>query len=139
MNTLKNINAALISAYQAAVVPTLPTAYDARDFTPPASAPWAKVTNVPADKYVHTLGSSGEDNVTGFFQIDYFVPENDGTGRISGYADATLEYFKNGRRFFYGGQEVKVRRSSLTPIRRDSDSASNRITLSIYWDAPSSR
>ena len=139
MNTLKNINAALLLAYQGIRDPDLPTAYEAKDFTPPASAPWARVLNVPADKYVQSLGDAGEDNVTGFFQIDYFVPENDGTGRLLGYADATISYFSNGRRFYYAGQEVKVRRTSLSQIRRDDASASFRITLSIYWDAPSSR
>lgn len=138
MSTLKNINAALVSAYKAVGL-NLPTAYEVRDFTPPAGQPWARVVNFPADKYVNTLGDGGQDEVTGFFQIDYYVPENDGTGRLHGYADATLNYFKNGRRFTYLGQEVKIRRTSFTQIRRDDKSASFNITLSVYWDSPATR
>ena len=139
MSTLKNINAALVTAYMAHRTPSLPTAYEGRDFTPPGGQPWARVLNVPADKYVNTLGDGGEDNVTGFFQMDFFVPENDGTSRLHSYADAALTHFKNGRRFTYSGQEVKIRRTALSPIRRDDASASLRITLTIYWDAPSPR
>lgn len=139
MNLLKNINAALVTAYKAAVAPELPTAYEAKDFTVPSKAAWARVVNFPADKYVNSLGDGGDDLTVGFFQIDYFVPENTGTSALHSYADATLTYFKNGRRLTYGGQEVKIRRTSLSPIRRDDASASFRITLTIYWDAPSSR
>lgn len=136
--SLKNINAALISAYQAIGL-GLPTAFPGKDFNPPASSPWARVLTVPADKNVKTLGDNGEDNTTGFFQIDFFVPENDGTSRILGYADSALLYFKNGRRFTYNGQEVKVRRSSMSGLRRDPDSASHSITISVFWDSPTSR
>ena len=136
--SLKKINAALLTAYQASVTPTLPTAYEAKDFNPP-SGPWARVINFPADKYVNSLGDEGQDKNTGFFQIDFFVPENDGTGRILGYADSALSYFRNGRRFYYQGQEVQVRRSSMSQIHRDETLASLGITLSIYWDAPSQR
>lgn len=139
MSTLKNINAALVSAYREIREPDLPTAYEAKDFTPPAGQPWARVLNVPADKYVKSLGDGGQDEVTGFFQIDYYVPENDGTGRLHGYADATLSHFRNGRRFTYAGQEVKIRRTSMSAIRRDDKSASFNITLSVYWDSPATR
>lgn len=139
MNALKNINGALVTAYKASLTPELPTAYEARDFKVPSAAAWARVQNFPADKYVHSLGDNGEDLIVGFFQIDYFVPENTGTGALHSYADGALTYFKNGRRFTYSGQEVKIIRTSLSPIRRDDASASFRITLTIYWDAPSSR
>lgn len=138
MNTLKNINAALVTSYKAVGL-NLPTAYEARDFTPPASAPWARVRNIPADKYVDSLGRNGQDNVTGFFQIELYVPENDGTGRLHGYADAVLDYFWNGRRFSYGGQEVKVRRTAMSPIRRDDKAASFSLFLSVYWDSLTQR
>lgn len=136
--SLKNINAALLTAYQGIGL-ALPTAYEAKDFSPPSSGAWARVNNFPADRNVHTLGSNGKDNVSGFFQITFFVPENDGTGRILGYADAALAYFENGRRFTYGGTEVKIYRSEMTQIRKDPDSARNSIALSFYWDSAVSR
>lgn len=140
MNTLKNINGALMVAYRAAHSDAPPaTEYPAKDFVRPNGQPWARVLNFPALKNVNSLGTSGFDLVTGFFQVDYFVPENSGTKQIHEYADKTLDYFTNGRRFNYGGQEVRIIRSSLTPIRRDADTASFRTTVTIYWDAPSQR
>lgn len=136
--SIKNINAALVQAY-INVGLDLKTAYELRDFTPPTGSPWAAVQNFPADKYVVTLGDQGEDNITGFFQIDLHVPENDGTSRIAGYMDAILDYFKNGRIFTYGGQEVRVRRSQLTPIQPAKTSASYVSTISVYWDSRKQR
>lgn len=139
MNTLKNINAALVKAYQQSLVTLPPTAYEVRDFQPPANGFWARVQNFPAESSVRSLGDNGHDNVTGFFQIDFFVPENTGTSKLHEFADSVLDYFTHGRRFTHSGQEVLVRRSQLRPIRRDDSLASYVITLSIYWDSPKQR
>lgn len=138
MSLLTDINAALVVAY-AGIGLNLPTEYDARDFNPPASGVWASIKNFPADKFVGSLGSSGKDTVTGFFQISLYVPENDGTGRILGFADAALVQFKNGSRFSYNGQEVKITRSEMTQIRKDTASARYSIALSFYWESQASR
>lgn len=138
MTVLADINAAITEAYLGVGL-GLPTSYELRDFTPPASGPWARLNNFPADKMVDTLGDGGQDNVTGFFQITFFVPENDGTERILGYADSVLLYFKNGRRFYYNGQEVKITRGKLSQIRKDRESASFSLALSFYWDSPAKR
>ena len=138
MSLLTDINAALVSAYRDMGL-GLPTAYELRDFSPPSSSPWARINNFPADKFVDTLGDGGQNTAVGFFQISFFVPENDGTGRILGYADAALAYFKNGRRFGYNGQQVKINRGEMTPLRKDDDSASYSIALSFYWESSASR
>lgn len=139
MSALKNINGALIKAYQSAVPSTLPTAYEVRDFQPPASGNWARVQNFPAESTVNSLGDGGHDNITGFFQIDFFVPENSGTAKLHELADGIIGVFKNGARFYHSGQEVKVRRSQFSPIRRDDSFASYGITISVYWDSPNQR
>lgn len=136
--SLKKINAALVSAYQAVGL-NLPTAYELRDFTPPASSMWASVYNAPAARSVHSLGSGGTDNITGFFQISVYIPENRGTAEILGALDKIHEYFKPGRRFTYQGQEVRIRRLSLTPAQRVADSASSRANVTIYWDSQTIR
>lgn len=138
MSTLKDINAALLTAYKALGL-NLPTAYELRDFVPPASAPWAQVYNRPADRRVATLGDSGEDQNSGFFQINFYVPENSGTAQLLSYADTALVYFKAGRSFTYNGQVVKVRRSSPSPIRKDDGSAGYLTSVTVYWDSRSLR
>lgn len=139
MSVLKNINAALLKAYQSAVPSNLPTSYEVRDFQPPFSGNWARVKNFPAAVDVDSLGDGGFDNLTGFFQVDFFVPENSGTATLHELAGGIIAKFKNGARFYHSGQEVKVRRSQLSPIRRDDSLASYVITISIYWDSPNQR
>lgn len=136
--SLKKINAALVSAYQAVGL-GFPTAYEMRDFRPPASGIWARVLNAPASRGVHTLGDGGEDNISGFFQIDLFIPENSGTSAVLEPMDALHKYFRPGRRFTYDGQTVRVRRTALTPARRSSDSASYRSTVTVYWNSSTVR
>ena len=137
MDTIGKIEAALIQAYVGMAL-GLPTSYPLKEFTPPADTPWAQVASVPADKTVRTLGDGGQDNVSGYFQIDFFVPENDGRTRMNGFIDATLRQFRNGRVFTYGGQEVKVRRSTLSPAGK-APSASYAKSVTIFWDSSSQR
>lgn len=136
--SLFKINAALVTAYQALAL-DLPTAYEMRDFTPPASGRWARVLMVPSMRAAHTMGEGGEDNISGFFQIDVFVPENSGTGWTLRTMDAIHSHFHPGARFTYDGQVVRISRSSLTPARRDQSSASYRSTVTAYWTSATTR
>ena len=136
---LKDINAALVQAYQADNL-GIPTSYEVRDFTPPpGGGHYGAVYLLPADANPATMGQGGEDNYTGIFQISVFVPENSGTGALHSYADKLLSHFKAGQSFTYNGQVVKVRRSSPSPIRKDRDSASYTISVSVFWDSRSQR
>lgn len=132
--SLRDINAALVSAYQSIGL-GLPTSYEGRSFTAPSGQPWARVQNFPAKKFVHSLGVNGDDKVTGFFQIDLFVPKDDGTGRLLGFVDSVLSHFENGRRFSYNGREVRITNSSLSPIRKDPSTADNYFNISVYWES----
>jgi hypothetical protein len=135
---VKDINAALVTAYQDVNL-GLRTAYEVRDFRPPADGTYAAVYNLYGDAGPATMGETGEDNYAGIFQVSIYVPENSGTGQLHTHADSLLSYFKAGRSFIYNGQEVKVRRSSPSPIRKDPESASYIISVSIRWDARSQR
>lgn len=136
--SLVKINAALLEAYRAIGL-DLPTMYEMRDYRPPASSIWVKVTNMPAARSVRTMGDGGEDDITGVFQIDVHVPENSGTAAILRPVDKIHNHFHPGRRFTYEGQQVKVLRSSLTPVRKLSDSASYRSSVSVFWTSPTVR
>lgn len=138
MNQLQYINAALVEGYKAMGL-ALPTGKEAKDFTPPQGEPWAQYTNLLGDAAPATMGDGGEDNYSGIFQIDFFVPENDGTGRLLIFAGQTIMHFKAGRVFSFNGQEVKVRRSSPSPIRRNESGGSYLISVSVYWDSRSQR
>lgn len=137
MSNLVNIDAALVQAYLAVGL-GLPTAYENKDFAPP-SANWASVSNHPAGKNPVTLGDGGEDNTSGYFQIDLHTPENKGRTALLGLADTVLGYFFSGQRFQSNGQVVTIRRSSLSPIHKDDQTASFVLSVSVYWDSRSNR
>ena len=131
--SLKKVNSALVAAYQS-IGQGLTTAYEGKDFTPPAGS-WAKVTNIPATQGVASLGDGGYDRMSGIFQIDYAAGENSGTKTLLDYVDQAMQVFKNGVSFVYSGQTVKVRRIDLSAIRKDPDSTFLKISLSVYWDS----
>ena len=132
--SLQKVNAALVQAYQAMAL-GLPTGYETKDFTPPASGNWAAVFNIPAERSPATLGDTGQDLQTGVFQIDFHVPENTGTKQLLDWADQTVAAFKAGRGLLYNGQAVRIRRTQPSPIMKAEDGATFVISLSIYWNA----
>ena len=134
--SLVDINAALVVAYQAASL-ALPTAYEGTDFTPPAAAPWAQVWQMPAPVVVDTLGTTGLDLHTGIFQIDLNVPQNDGTGRILGYADTLRAYFKAGTNAVHSSQSVLILDCSRSRLSQGGGWLT--ISMSISWRAYTTR
>lgn len=132
------INAALVAAYRAAM-PALvdSTAYEGASFTPTIGSKWGQVTNLRAGADVATLGTGGQDETTGVFQIDVSVPENTGTAALLADADTLRAYFVAGRGFTYQSQSVRVRRADVSPIRRVDGWL--RVSVSITYSALTTR
>lgn len=84
------------------------TAYENMAFTPRAAQPWCKVSFVPAQPVVSTLGSGGSDRLDGFIQFDLNYPLNCGTKQVDDKAEALRNTFTAGARFSYSGQEVII-------------------------------
>lgn len=131
--SLLQVNAALVSAYQASGVGLIPTAYEMKDIVPPASGQWNAVINMPADLNADTLGDDGLNRYMGFLQIDLHEKENAGTAGLLGRADMLISYFRPGRVFTYQTQSVKIRKASPSPIRRAESGFV--LSVSVYWDA----
>lgn len=138
MIDLNNISAALRTAYISMNM-GLPTAYPNRPFTPPASAPWAKLSILWGEHSPSSMGGGGQNSTSGILQVDIFIPEHDGSSNLLGYAGEVLNYFKAGQVFTYSGQAVKILRGELSPISPDEARASHVISVSIYWDSRSTR
>lgn len=132
--SITQVNSALVQAYRD-LGAGLPTAYEARDFTPPANTAWAAVFNLPASLAVDTLGDDGLNEYVGLFQIDFHVKENSGTAILLNYADNVIAALPPGKRLKYEDQEVRVRRVVPSPIRRSDGGAGFVISLSVYWQA----
>lgn len=134
-----NINAALVTAAVAALGAGYANriAYEARDFTPPASGKWAAIYNLRAGTSVASLGVGGQDDHDGVLQIDLSVPENSGTETLLTDADAMRAYFIGGRHLIYSGQCVVVRRCDVSPIRQVDGYL--RISASVTYQSRSTR
>ena len=128
------INAALVTAYRAAM-PALvdATAYEGASFTPTVGQKWAQLTNLRASADPVTLGTGGQDEHSGVFQIDVNVPEDTGTATLLADADTLRAYFVAGRSFTYQTQSVRVRRADVSPIRRVDGWL--RVSVSVTYSA----
>ena len=131
---VNKVNAALVAAYKT-VVPELPTHYENQTAPKTDNVMWAKVFNRPASNDPATMGDAGEDNLTGFFQINIYEPQSPAKGvkALNDKASAFVNLFKAGRRFVYQGQEVVIRRAVPSGIGSAEGLADNVITVTVYW------
>jgi hypothetical protein len=132
---LANIRAALAAAYESLDL-HLDTAHENRPFKP-GNSPWASLFLAPNAPAVATLGDGGEDEHTGFLQIDLNYPQHTGTAGVLETADKIRAYFVAGRRLVYDGQEVLIRSSGRTAgVNVDGW---YRVSMTIFWTARTNR
>jgi len=77
-------------------------------FDPAGKSKWASVFFVPNVPDVLTLGTQGDDRMTGFLQIDLNVPQGTGGGSMRPWLDASRQTFVAGKTFTQSGQKVAV-------------------------------
>jgi len=85
------------------------TALENLVFVTPKDKPWAKITFVPLQPVIATLGAGGLDRLDGMLQVDLNYPLNSGTDAIQAKAKDIRNAFTVGRRFVYEGVEVITR------------------------------
>jgi len=137
--------ASIDRALEVAAVAALGPAFTGRiaaegfGFSPPATGPWAQLTNLPAGAAVSSLGVGGQDEHVGVYQIDVSVPESGGNPRavLLGHADRIRAHFVAGRSFSYSGQVVRVRSAFRSPIRRVD--GWQRVSVSVTYSAFTTR
>jgi len=86
-------------------------------FDPAGKAVWARVSFVPNQPGVITLGSRGLDRGNGFFQIDLNIPTGTGDAVLRAWYDAARAYFIAGRVFTQSAQSVVILSCGETPGR----------------------
>lgn len=106
---------------------------DNETFTPPASKPWARLTNLPAQPDVVTLGEGGQDLHVGLLQVDLFFPQGKGRAAVLALADRIAGHFKAGEKWLYDGQAVRV--TSCGIGNGINDGGWYRRTVTINWKA----
>lgn len=93
---------------------------------------WFKLSNLRAQSNVATMGSKGEDNHPGVFQIDINYPKNLGEGPLLQKADELAKLFPAGASFTSGGQAVKLTGTSVSPTRTVNGFLRVSISLNYY-------
>lgn len=131
-----DIDGALIAAYQDIGL-DLETAYDNMHFNPPRGCHWAQVSVVPATSGPVTGFDMGRDLHTGFMQIDFNVPLNEGTADLRDYAQQVYEHFTAGKGFTRNSQTVLIVRCERTNARRVDDWM--RLTMTVFFEAETIR
>lgn len=106
--SLSKVKSALVKAFvDANFFAKVNTSFENVKFTPGAS-PWAKLTFIPANPVVATLGAGGSDRYDGIFQIDLNYPLDTGDEATNTKFEEIRNFFTAGRRYAYSGQEVIV-------------------------------
>lgn len=86
-----NIHTAVLSIWALNSEFSLPTQYENTDYTPIKGTPWARLTIIPVDFRMATMGGIGsgaEDEHTGFLNIELFYPPDQGWGDALAKLDA---------------------------------------------------
>jgi hypothetical protein len=97
MSTAFDIEKALVaSAVAQAALRNLPIEMPNFDVEKPAAGLWLKVKVAPVSSDPVTLGLQGEDDHTGFLQIDVNCPRSTGTGEVSTVAGAIRDSYRAG-------------------------------------------
>ena len=128
---LDKARAALVQAYIDTGL-NLPTFYENKPGEPP-EAPWAIFCFVPNTPSVVTLGNGGDDEATGFVQIDLNYQLNTGDKAAADAFNLLRDKFIAGQIFTNSGQAVRVRSCGRTQGRNVN--GWYRVSITIYWSA----
>lgn len=119
MSTTKTRKAmiAAVKARLEAVVPAPAVSWPNKVFNAPADTLWCGVHWMPGDRVPITLGIGGEDEFSGFVQVDVNLPQDKGDMASENILQSLEDWFVSGRKLDYDGQVVMIERVSRGPGR----------------------
>lgn len=126
------VHSALVSAFNSLGHSDDDTAYEQREFTPPDGL-YYSLFNLPADRVPLTLGSDGEDDYVGVFQIDVVSKTGEGVRTIIEAAQVLTAFFTAGTWLNKDGQAVFIRRSQMSQPRKQD--VRLVVSVSVFWQA----
>lgn len=117
----------------AALLPALPTAYEATDFIPVAGVAYQRANMIYAQPDNQTLGCQRRREL-GIFQVSLCYPNSSGNAAAQARADLTIEHFKRGLTLSNGGVNVLV---TQTPSKSTFGVSGDRyiVVVSISYSA----
>lgn len=129
-----DIDRALVTSLQALALP-YPINWEGTPADPSDTAVYCDVANIPGRAMPVTLGTGGEDEHVGVFQIDVVEPVVSGGNVTDSIIKQLYQYYVLGRGFTYNGVVVQVTGFQRSSRRKDTNGARNRVAASIFWRA----
>ena len=117
------------------LVNELPTSYQNVAFEIPDGDPWAAVFLLASLSNIGSLGSNGDDEFSGIFQIDLMYPLGEGIFRINEAIDLIRGEYKAGKYLTYSGGTQWVIINSCSPLPPEKDGAYYKGMVSIDWES----
>jgi hypothetical protein len=118
MTAFADISSAFVKAWEDGGL-DYPTAYEARDFTPPTDAPWCALKVLPVTNQAAALGDTAPLEHVVLAQVDINRPKGQGAGPILADADAVAALFTPGSVLTYNGMNMHVEYCDRSQIMRD--------------------
>ena len=94
-----------------------PIAWENVPYTPVTGTLYARATNLFGDTNQSSLGTTGEDETNGVYQVDVFSQAGKGKSEANNMADRIADQFKRGTDLTYNGLTVRVRSASRGAAR----------------------
>lgn len=90
-----------------------PVAWPNYPYEPVNGTLYARPTNLSGSFAQVTLGSTGQDQADGIYQIDIFAPSGEGKYESSVMADLIADRFKRGAYPAYNGLTLRIKSATL--------------------------
>ena len=117
------------------LVNELPTSYQNVAFEIPDGDPWAAVFLLASLSNIGSLGSNGDDEFSGIFQIDLMYPLGEGIFRINEAIDLIRGEYKAGKYLTYSGGTQWVLVVSCGPTSITEDEGWYKAVITIGWES----
>ena len=95
---------------------------------------WCSVFYRPNLPVSRTIGACGQDQYTGFMQIDFNVPPDTGEEVLMSWEQKARFYFFHGQSFQHGGQNVLVTSSGMSQGRHVENNFRKSLTVAFRAD-----
>lgn len=129
-----NVKKAILTRYLSLGI-SYPLATENEEFDPSIEAPngetWCKFTFSPNTPEVKTLGTNGEDEVTGFAQFDINIKPGTSDSETFDYYETLRLAFSAGSYLTYGSDAVLITSCGLSQGRRLDEIY--RKSVRIFW------
>ena len=98
-----------------------PVAWENKSYTPAMGTLYLRPTSLPGTNTQSSLGTNGQDNAIGIYQVDVMAKPGTGKKASTMMADNIADHFKRGTKLTYNGCSVRIKGASRKAGRKTGD------------------